>query len=154
MIYQNSDRKGRPFIKINCSAIPANLLESELFGYAEGAFTGAMKGGKPGLFEVANGGVVFLDEIGDMPIELQPKILRLLQTREVTRVGGRDVIPLDIRVISATNKDLPEAIANKEFREDLYYRINIVPINLRPLTERKADIEPLVLHFLKHYNTR
>jgi len=154
LIYQNSRRKGQPFIKINCSAIPANLLESELFGYAEGAFTGAMKGGKPGLFEVANGGVVFLDEIGDMPLELQPKILRLLQTREVTRVGGRDVIPLDIRLISATNKNLAAAIVNKEFREDLYYRINIVPINLRPLRERKEDIEPLIKHFLKKFNER
>ncbi|MBQ8563679.1 MAG: sigma 54-interacting transcriptional regulator [Firmicutes bacterium] len=152
LIYQNSKRNGKPFIKINCAAIPANLMESELFGYAEGAFTGAMKGGKPGLFEVANGGVVFLDEIGDMPLELQPKILRLLQSHELMRVGGRDTIHLDIRLISATNANLPAAIVNKEFREDLYYRINVVPINLRPLMERVEDIEPLILHFLAEYN--
>ncbi len=152
LIYQNSKRKGKPFIKINCAAIPANLMESELFGYAEGAFTGAMKGGKPGLFEVANGGVVFLDEIGDMPLELQPKILRLLQSHELMRVGGRDTIHLDIRLISATNANLPAAIVNKEFREDLYYRINVVPINLLPLKERQEDIEPLVRYFLDEYN--
>ncbi|MGN0735039.1 MAG: sigma-54 interaction domain-containing protein [Anaerovoracaceae bacterium] len=152
LIYQNSHRKGHPFVKINCSAIPSNLLETELFGYEEGAFTGAMKGGKPGLFEVANGGTVFLDEIGDMPLELQPKILRLIQTKEIMRVGGRKTIPLDIRLISATNKNLPAAIVNKEFREDLYYRINIVPITLLPLRERREDIVPLILYFFKKYS--
>lgn len=152
LIYQNSKRKGKPFIKINCAAIPPSLMEAELFGYAEGAFTGAMKGGKPGLFEVANGGVVFLDEIGDMPIELQTKILRLIQSREVMRVGGRKAIKLDIRLISATNVNLEDAIAEKRFREDLYYRINVVPINLLTLKERPEDIGSLIRYFLKEYN--
>lgn len=152
LIYRNSRRKGKPFIKINCAAIPPSLMEAELFGYAEGAFTGAMKGGKPGLFEVANEGVVFLDEIGDMPIELQSKILRLIQSKEVMRVGGRKAIKLNIRIISATNMNLEDAIAEKRFREDLYYRINVVPINLLALKKRPEDIEPLIRYFLEEYN--
>lgn len=153
-IYMASDRNGKPFIKLNCSAIPANLLESELFGYEEGAFTGARKGGKAGLFEIASGGVVLLDEVGDMPMDLQVKMLRVLQSREVTRVGGKDPIPLDIRLIASTNKDLKSGIERGTFREDLYYRLNVVPIDLKPLKERQADIEPLVETFLKKYNTR
>ena len=153
-IYITSNRNGKPFIKLNCSAIPANLLESELFGYEEGAFTGASKGGKPGLFEIANGGVVLLDEIGDMPLDLQVKLLRVLQSQEVMRIGGKKTISLDIRLIASTNKDLKTAIAEGKFREDLYYRLNVVPIYLRPLKERQADIEPLVEIFLKRYNTR
>jgi len=153
-IYMSSNRKGKPFIKLNCSAIPANLLESELFGYEEGSFTGAKKGGKPGLFEIANGGVVLLDEIGDMPLDLQVKLLRVLQSHEVMRIGGKDPITLDIRLIASTNKDLKGAIENGTFREDLYYRLNVVPITLQPLKERQADIEPLVEIFLKRYNSR
>lgn len=153
-IYMASDRNGKPFIKLNCSAIPANLLESELFGYEEGAFTGARKGGKAGLFEIASGGVVLLDEVGDMPMDLQVKLLRVLQSHEVTRVGGKDPIPLDIRLIASTNKDLKAGIERGTFREDLYYRLNVVPIVLKPLKERQADIEPLVETFLKKFNTR
>lgn len=153
-IYMSSNRNGKPFIKLNCSAIPANLLESELFGYEEGSFTGAKKGGKPGLFEIANGGVVLLDEIGDMPLDLQVKLLRVLQSHEVLRIGGKDSINLDIRLIASTNKDLKASIANGTFREDLYYRLNVVPITLQPLKERQADIEPLVEIFLKRYNNR
>ena len=153
-IYMESDRKGKPFIKLNCSAIPANLLESELFGYEEGAFTGAKKGGKAGLFEIANGGTVLLDEIGDMPMDLQVKLLRVLQSKEVTRVGGKTPISLNIRLIASTNKDLKIGIERGTFREDLYYRLNVVPITLMPLKERQADIEPLTELFLKQYNTR
>ncbi|MGN0658798.1 MAG: sigma-54 interaction domain-containing protein [Emergencia sp.] len=153
-IYKESDRNGKPFIKLNCSAIPANLLESELFGYEEGAFTGARKGGKAGLFEIASGGVVLLDEVGDMPLDLQVKLLRVLQSREITRVGGKDPIPLDIRLIASTNKDLKQGIERGTFREDLYYRLNVVPITLQPLKERQADIKPLVETFLKQYNAR
>ncbi len=153
-IYMASDRNGKPFIKLNCSAIPSTLLESELFGYEEGSFTGASKGGKPGLFEIANGGVVLLDEIGDMPLDLQVKLLRVLQSHEVLRIGGKEPINLDIRLIASTNKDLKAAIAKGTFREDLYYRLNVVPITLAPLKERQADIEPLVEIFLKRYNNR
>ena len=153
-IYKASDRNGKPFIKLNCSAIPANLLESELFGYEEGAFTGASKGGKAGLFEIADGGVVLLDEVGDMPMDLQVKLLRALQSREVTRVGGKGPISLDIRLIASTNRDLKAGIELGTFREDLYYRLNVVPIVLKPLKERQADIEPLVETFLKKFNTR
>lgn len=153
-IYMASERNGKPFIKLNCSAIPANLLESELFGYEEGAFTGAKKGGKAGLFEIANGGTMLLDEVGDMPMDLQVKLLRVLQSREVTRVGGKDPIPLDVRLIASTNKDLKTGIERGTFREDLYYRLNVVPIVLSPLKDRQADIEPLVELFLKQYNTR
>lgn len=153
-IYLASGRNGKPFIKLNCSAIPASLLESELFGYEEGSFTGALKGGKPGLFEIANGGVVLLDEIGDMQVELQAKLLRVLQSHEVTRIGGNAPLPLNIRLIASTNKDLKEEIEAGNFREDLYYRLNVVPIMLKPLKERQADIEPLVEIFLKKYNGR
>ncbi|MFV0517611.1 MAG: sigma-54 interaction domain-containing protein, partial [Aminipila sp.] len=153
-IYKFGKRTGKPFIKINCSAIPSHLLESELFGYEEGSFTGAIKGGKAGLFEIASGGVILLDEIGDMPIDLQTKLLRVLQEKEVCRIGGSKVINLDVRIIASTNKDLLQAIKKGEFREDLYYRLNVVPIYLAPLRERREDIQPLVKRFLDKYNKR
>lgn len=153
-IYKSSNRTSKPFIKINCSAIPANLLESELFGYEKGAFTGALKDGKAGLFEIANGGTILLDEIGDMPLDLQTKLLRVLQEKEVCRIGGSKTISLDIRIIASTNKDLFKAIKDGVFREDLYYRLNVVPIYLAPLRNRKEDICTLVENFLNKYNQK
>lgn len=148
-IHNISKRKDRPFVAINCATIAENLLESELFGYEEGAFTGALKGGKKGLFEQANNGTIFLDEIGDMPIYLQSKLLRVLQENQVMRVGGENVIDIDVRVIAATNKNLLEMIKGDRFRADLYYRINVLPINIPPLRERKEDIEVMLKHFMK-----
>ena len=148
-IYQNSDRCGKPFIKLNCAAIPAELLESELFGYEEGAFTGAKRTGKAGMFELANTGVLLLDEVGDMPMALQAKLLRVLQERSLVRLGGSKTIDLDIRVIAATNKELLTQVRQGRFREDLYYRLSVVPIELKPLRERREDIIPLAQHFLK-----
>ena len=153
-IYQRGRRYGKPFIKVNCAAIPAELLESELFGYEEGAFTGARKSGKIGMFELANTGVLLLDEIGDMPFSLQAKLLRVLQQRELRRIGGNRVIKLDIQIISSTNKDLREEIRKGNFREDLYYRLNVVPIEVRPLRERKEDIPVLAQHFCQTYNKK
>lgn len=154
VIYKSSNRNDKPFIKINCSAIPENLLESELFGYEPGAFTGADEKGKPGLMEIANKGILLLDEIGDMSLDLQAKMLRVLQDKEITRIGGKDPIKLDVRLIAATNKDLQEEIDKGNFREDLYYRLNVVPIHLLPLKERKADLGPLMDRFLERYNDR
>lgn len=151
-IYQNSERVGKPFIKINCATIPENLLESELFGYEPGAFTGAEKAGKIGLVEMANGGTLFLDEVGDLPVHLQPKLLRVIQEREITRVGGRETISVDIRLIAATNKDLKDAVDRGTFRRDLYYRLNIMAIELLPLKGRKKDIKALAMHFIKQFN--
>ncbi len=151
-IHKNSSRKDRPFIKINCGAIPDNLLESELFGYESGAFTGAKKQGKAGYFELANGGTLFLDEIGDLPYHLQVKLLRVLQNKEVFRVGGEKPIKVNNRIIAATNRDLEKMIERKEFREDLYYRVNVVSINVPPLRDRKEDITPLALHFAELFN--
>ncbi|HBG7285083.1 sigma-54 interaction domain-containing protein [Clostridioides difficile] len=148
-IHNASPRHSQPFIAINCAAMPENLPESELFGYEEGAFTGALKGGKKGLFEQANNGTIFLDEIGDMPIYLQSKLLRVLQENQVMRVGGENVIDIDVRVIAATNKNLLEMIKGDRFRADLYYRINVLPINIPPLRERKEDIEVMLKHFMK-----
>lgn len=148
-IHNASPRHSQPFIAINCAAMPENLLESELFGYEEGAFTGALRGGKKGLFEQANNGTIFLDEIGDMPIYLQSKLLRVLQENQVMRVGGENVIDTDVRVIAATNKNLLEMIKKDRFRADLYYRINVLPINIPPLRERKEDIEVMLKHFMK-----
>ncbi|UDN59048.1 sigma-54 interaction domain-containing protein [Clostridioides sp. ES-S-0010-02] len=148
-IHNASPRHSQPFIAINCAAMPENLLESELFGYEEGAFTGALRGGKKGLFEQANNGTIFLDEIGDMPIYLQSKLLRVLQENQVMRVGGENVIDTDVRVIAATNKNLLEMIKKDRFRTDLYYRINVLPINIPPLRERKEDIEVMLKHFMK-----
>ncbi|MFZ5633996.1 MAG: sigma-54 interaction domain-containing protein [Bacillota bacterium] len=150
-IQKSSSRKGYPFVKVNCASIPESLLESELFGYEEGAFTGAKRGGKPGKFELAHKGTIFLDEVGDMSQAMQAKLLRVLQEREIERVGGNRTIPVDVRVISATNKDLETMVVKKQFREDLYYRLNVIPIFLPPLRKRKDDIPLLVEHFVKLY---
>lgn len=150
-IHNSSKRRDKPFIAVNCSAISPSLLESELFGYEEGAFTGAKKGGRIGLFEMADGGTMFLDEIGELPYELQAKLLRVLMEKEVMRVGGSNVIKIDTRIISATNKDLPAMVACGLFREDLYYRLNVLPLHLPPLRERKEDIEILSKYFLNSF---
>ena len=147
-IHYNGTRREKPFIDINCGAIPADLLESELFGHVRGSFTGAIAD-KPGKFEVANKGTIFLDEIGTMPLHLQMKLLRVLQEQEVERVGSSLKVRLDVRVISATNSDLEERVKSGEFREDLYYRLNVIPILLPPLRDRREDIPLLAKHFLK-----
>ena len=152
-IHNASDRCGNPFITVNCAAIPMELLESELFGYDEGAFTGAKKGGKIGKFELANTGTIFLDEIGDMPFHLQAKLLRVLQERRLERVGGNRQIPLNIRIISATNRNLDQMVEEGKFREDLYYRLNIFEIHLPPLRERPGDIPLLVHYFINKYRS-
>ena len=139
---------------INCGAIPKELLESELFGYEEGAFTGAQKGGRPGKFELADTGTLFLDEIGDMPFDMQVKLLRVLQSGEIQRVGGLRTVPVDLRIISATNKDLKQAIAQHQFRADLYYRISTLSILVPPLRERAEDILPLAEHFIHRHELR
>jgi two-component system nitrogen regulation response regulator GlnG len=146
-IHFNSSRLGKPFVAINCAAIPKDLLESELFGSERGAFTGATER-KTGKFEQANHGTIFLDEIGDMPLDLQAKILRVLQEQEITRIGGSQNLAVDVRVVAATNQELLEKVRNREFREDLFYRLNVVPIHLVPLRERREDICPLVEYFL------
>ncbi|MFC9540846.1 sigma-54 interaction domain-containing protein [Lysinibacillus sp. NPDC056959] len=148
LIHANSRRHNKQILTINCSAIPENLLESELFGYEAGAFTGASRGGKAGLFEIASGGTVFLDEIGEMPLLLQAKLLRVLQESEVQRLGSGKPIPIDVRIIAATNRNLAEMVRQGHFREDLYYRLNIIPIEIPPLRYRRQDIIPLVYHFL------
>ncbi len=145
-------RKDKKFVAVNCGAIPETLLESELFGYVEGAFTGAVKGGKAGLFEVANGGTVFLDEVGELSLDLQVKLLRALESRTITRVGSSEEIHLDINVVAATNRDLEKAVADGIFRDDLYYRLNVISIEIPPLRERKDEIAPLALKFVKQYN--
>ncbi|SFR00345.1 sigma-54-dependent Fis family transcriptional regulator [Desulfoscipio geothermicus] len=147
-IHNASDRRHGPFIPVNCAAMPAGLIQSELFGYSEGAFTGARRGGQPGKFELAGGGTLFLDEIGDMPLEMQSNLLRVLQEKTVTRVGGKKVIPVDVRVIAATNKDLHQEMQNGKFREDLFYRINVLSIKIPPLRERETDLEYLIEHCL------
>lgn len=150
-IHNQSPRRNGPFIAVNCSALAPSLLESELFGYEEGAFTGAKKGGKIGLFEMANKGTIFLDEIGELPYELQAKLLRVLMEREVMRIGGVDLISIDVRVIAATNKDLLQRIEEGEFREDLYYRLNVLPLPLPPLRQRKSDIPVFANAFLQEF---
>ncbi|WP_426864228.1 sigma-54 interaction domain-containing protein [Metabacillus indicus] len=154
-IYSRSGRsdKGR-FIKVNCGAIPADLLESELFGYEGGAFTGANKHGKPGMFELADGGVLFLDEVGELPLNLQVKLLRVIQEKEIQRVGATVSKKADVRILAATNKDLKEMVQNGEFREDLFYRLNVVPIFIPPLRNRKNDILPIVSFFLEKANLK
>ncbi|RMG18415.1 MAG: sigma-54-dependent Fis family transcriptional regulator [Deltaproteobacteria bacterium] len=152
-LHESSSRKGRPFIKINCAAIPRELIEAELFGYEKGAFTGAVSS-KPGRFELADEGTLFLDEIGEIPTEMQVKLLRALQESEFERVGGVKTLRVDVRLIAATNRDLEAAIAAGEFREDLYYRLNVVPIHLPPLRERIEDIAPLAQHFVAKYSKR
>lgn len=151
-IHSESDRSDKPFIAVNCAAIPESLLETELFGYVKGAFTGASDQGRIGKFELANKGVIFLDEIGDMPLHLQVKILRVLQDKRLIRIGSNKLIQLDVRVVAATNKDLRKLIEEKKFREDLYYRINVIPINVPPLRKRLDDIEKLSYYFLDRYN--
>ena len=153
-IYINSDRHDKPFIKVNCAAIPANLLEAELFGYEAGSFTGASSKGKIGMFELADKGTLLLDEIGEMPLELQSKLLRIIQEKEVTRVGGTKPIKFDVRILAATNCDLYELVKTGKFREDLYYRLNVFPIRIPPLRNRISDIELLAKHYLDFYNTK
>ncbi len=153
-IHHNSDRAKGPFIPINCAAIPEQLLESELFGYEEGAFTGARRGGREGKFLLATGGTIFLDEIGDMPLHLQGKLLRVLQEHMIEKIGGKDLIPIDIRIIAATNKELERSVQEGEFREDLFYRLNVIPLNIPPLRQRREDIAPLVRHMLEKCNRK
>ncbi len=148
-IHQGSVRSMKPFIKINCSAIPSELLESELFGYEEGAFTGARKGGRSGKFESADGGTLFLDEIGDMPAGMQAKLLRVLQEREVERIGSQHPLKVDVRIIAATNQNLPDMVEKGLFRADLYYRLNVIAIRIPPLRERPSDIDQLVPYLLE-----
>jgi len=152
-LHESSSRRDKSFIKVNCAAIPKDLMESELFGYERGAFTGAV-GSKPGRFELASGGTLFLDEIGSIPVEMQVKLLRALQESEFERVGGVRTIRVDVRLIAATNSDLKKEIAQGGFREDLYYRLNVVPIRLPSLRERATDIPLLVNHFIGKFNTR
>lgn len=152
-IHKRSERADRPFIKVNCAAIPSTLIESELFGHERGAFTGAVSS-KPGRFELAHEGTLFLDEIAEMPLEMQAKLLRVLQEQEFSRVGGVNTICVDVRIIAATNKDIESEVSHGRFREDLFYRLNVVPITLPPLRERKQEIEPLVRYFMGRFNQR
>ena len=153
-LHTNSLRCDKPFVSINCAAIPFELLESELFGYMDGAFTGAKRGGKKGKFQLANGGTIFLDEIGDMPLPVQTKLLRVLQESVVERIGGTKPIPIDIRVICATNKNIEQMVEEGAFREDLYYRLNIIPIELPPLRKRKEDLPALIEYYIAYYNQK
>ena len=153
-IHNASDRASGPFVKINCAAIPSELLESELFGYEGGAFTGAKKEGKVGKFELANGGSIFLDEIGDMPLQMQVKLLRVLQEREIERIGSTKTRPINVRIISATNKNLEEEVKSGNFREDLYYRLNVMSVNIEPLRKRKDDIRPLAKALVKKLSSQ
>jgi transcriptional regulator with PAS, ATPase and Fis domain len=146
-IHNASNRRGGPFVAINCAAIPRDLLASELFGYDEGAFTGARRGGNIGKFELADGGTLFLDEIGDMPLDMQVVLLRVIEERNLVRIGGKKSIPVNVRIIAATHKDLAHEVANNRFRADLYYRLNVINIQLPPLRDRKGDIPLLVNKF-------
>lgn len=152
LIYNNSSRKGEPFIKVNCAAIPETLIESEFFGYEKGAFTGASQNGKAGFFEMADKGVLFLDEIGELPLAMQSKLLRVLQDKTVRRIGSEKESSFDVRIIAATNKDLKAEMEKGTFRSDLYYRLFVVPIEILPLRERKEDIAPMAHHYLKRFN--
>lgn len=151
-IHNFSNRKDGPFVAVNCASIPRELVESELFGYERGAFTGAVKEGKPGKFELANGGTIFLDEIGELPLDLQAKLLRVLDSYTITRIGGKYEKKLDVRVVCATNRNLLEEVKRKNFREDLYYRLNVFKINIPPLRERKEDIKVYIEHFIERLN--
>jgi transcriptional regulator with PAS, ATPase and Fis domain len=153
-IHSLSNRYDKPFIAVNCGAIPETLMESELFGYEDGSFSGARKGGKIGVFELANNGTVFLDEIGEMPLHLQVKLLRVLQEKKLKRIGGLQEKPVDMRIIAATNQDLAKMVKEKTFREDLYYRLNVVPITIPPLRARKEDVEALTFYYLQFYNQK
>jgi PAS domain S-box-containing protein len=152
VIHKHSERGKGPFIMVDCAGIPDSLIESELFGHEKGAFTGARVEGKPGFFEIANGGTLFLDEIAELPLSSQSKVLRFLEDHEVIRVGGTQTRGIDVRVIAATNKNIEEMVSSKRFRKDLYYRINVIPLNIRPLRERRDDIPPLLFHFLEKFN--
>ena len=154
LIHDNGKGKEYSFVSINCGAIPDNLLESEFFGYEQGAFTGSKKGGKKGLFETAHNGTIFLDEIAELPINLQVKILKVIQDREIQKVGGVETIPVNVRIIAATNKNLEEMIEKGTFREDLFYRLNVVPITIPPLRERPEDILSMIRFFLKKNNEK
>lgn len=151
-IHEKSSRRNKKFIKVNCAAIPENLFESELFGYEKGAFTGAANTGKAGFFELADGGTILLDEIAEIPVNVQSKLLRVLQEKQIMRVGGTAAVDVDVRIIAATNRELWKQVEKGEFREDLYYRINIIPITIPPLRERRDDIKLLATHFLEIYN--
>ena len=153
-IRDNSRRKDAPYVRVNCGAIPESLIESELFGYEKGAFTGANKNGKIGLFEMANKGTIFLDEIGELPLSMQVKLLRVLQEQEIERIGSAKPTKIDVRVIAATNRKLEKMIEEKTFREDLYYRLMVFPINIPSLRERRRDIQPLAEYFLKELNEK
>ena len=152
-IHLLSNRSKMPFIRINCSTIPENLIESELFGYEKGSFTGALKEGKKGMFEEAEGGTILLDEIDSLPLSLQPKLLRVLQEKEFRRIGGSETINVDVRMIFTSNKDLFSLVKYGQFREDLYYRINVVNLNIPPLKDRKDDIPVLVEEFVRKFNS-
>jgi len=152
-IHNASKRANGPFVAINCGVIPAELIGSEFFGYAEGAFTGASKGGKPGKFETASGGTLFLDEIGEMPLTQQVALLRVLETKKVSRIGDDKEIPVDVRIVCATNKDLHREVREGRFRSDLYYRLNVINIQIPPLRERKEDIYLLIGAFIKKYGS-
>ena len=152
-IHEQSCRKSRPYIKVNCAALPAALLESELFGHERGAYTGACNQ-TPGRFQIAHTGTLFLDEIGELPLELQPKLLRVLQEHEFERLGGHQTIRTDVRIIAATNQDLAQMVCEKKFRSDLYYRLNVFPIDLPPLRRRTTDIPVLVNHFISNASRR
>ena len=152
LIHKHSERGKGPFIRVDCAGIPDSLIESELFGYEKGAFTGAKAEGKPGFFEIANGGTLFLDEIGELPLSSQSKVLRFLEDHETIRVGGTETREIDVRVIAATNKNIEDMVSSKRFRKDLYYRINVIPLSIRPLRDRRDDIPPLVFHFLEKFN--
>ena len=154
LIHRESPRAAGPLIKINCGAVPRDLLESELFGYEAGAFTGAQRQGKSGLIELANRGTLFLDEIGDMPLDLQVKLLQVLQDRVISRLGSTRTVPVDVRVVAATNRDLEAMVRERTFRDDLFYRLNVVPLRVPPLAERKDDIAPMVFQFLREFNQR
>ena len=153
-IHAASSRRDRAFVAINCGAIPESLLESELFGYQEGAFTGARKGGKPGKFELANHGTIFLDEIGNMPLYMQAKLLRVLQERQIERVGAVNLTPVDVRVIAATNRSLESMVLKGSFAQDLYYRLSVIPLHIPPLRERPEDIPLLLEHYRRYFNDR
>lgn len=152
LIHRHSERSVGPFIRVDCAGIPDTLVESELFGYERGAFTGAKSEGKPGFFELANRGTLFLDEIGEIPLSTQSKLLRFLEDHEIIRVGGTEPKEIDVRIIAATNKKIDEMVSSKLFREDLYYRLNVVPIYIPPLKERRDDVSPLISHFLEKFN--
>src|SRR6202167_3678355 len=152
-IHHGSPRRNHRFVALNCAAIPGALLESELFGHERGAFTGASAQTR-GRFQMADGGTLFLDEIGDLPLELQPKLLRVLQEQQIERLGGGRAIPIDVRVVAATNQDLWQMVQEKKFRADLYYRLNVFPITLPPLRERGAEVRVLVEHFVRKFADR